>query len=148
MNRAIERELRQHLNRLVPDQQRRVLEFARTLAAPTIPGSGRIEHGGAARDGIAGGCKDAGPEAFLQGAIVRVHFGGVGRIKDRKFNSSLQQVPLRRTGRPVFGSSGRGSDERVRADPGGVSGGCRGSGVTDRRRPRAAGVCAEPGGLA
>jgi hypothetical protein len=43
MNRAIERELRQQLNRLAPDQQRRVLEFARTLAAPTIPGvSGEV----------------------------------------------------------------------------------------------------------
>jgi hypothetical protein len=37
MNRAIERELRKQLNRLAPDQQRRVLEFARTLAGPTIP---------------------------------------------------------------------------------------------------------------
>jgi len=43
MNRAIERELREQLNRLAPDQQRRVLEFARTLAAPTIPGvSGEV----------------------------------------------------------------------------------------------------------
>lgn len=38
MNRAIEREIRQQLDRLAPEQQRQVLDFARTLPAPIIPG--------------------------------------------------------------------------------------------------------------
>jgi hypothetical protein len=38
MNPAIERELREHLDQLAPDQQRQVLNFARTLAAAKIPG--------------------------------------------------------------------------------------------------------------
>jgi len=39
MNRAIERELRQQLERLAPEQQRQVLDFARALPAPIIPGA-------------------------------------------------------------------------------------------------------------
>ncbi|MGH8564255.1 MAG: hypothetical protein ACREXW_09250 [Gammaproteobacteria bacterium] len=43
MNRAIEREIRQQLERLAPDQQRRVLAFARTLAGPMFRGvSGEV----------------------------------------------------------------------------------------------------------
>ncbi|MGH8521363.1 MAG: hypothetical protein ACREVK_12085 [Gammaproteobacteria bacterium] len=43
MNRAIEREICQQLDRLTPDQHRQVLDFARTLASPMFPGvSGEI----------------------------------------------------------------------------------------------------------
>ncbi|MGH9195752.1 MAG: hypothetical protein ACRD1T_08440 [Acidimicrobiia bacterium] len=43
MNRAIEREICQQLDRLAPDQQRQVLDFARTLASPMFPGvSGEV----------------------------------------------------------------------------------------------------------
>ena len=43
MNRAIERELRQQLERLAPEQQRQVLDFARALPAAVIPGvSGEV----------------------------------------------------------------------------------------------------------
>jgi hypothetical protein len=38
MNRATEREIRQQLDRLAPEQQRQVLDFARALAAAIIPG--------------------------------------------------------------------------------------------------------------
>ena len=43
MNRAIERELRQQLERLAPEQQRQVLDFTRALPAPIISGvSGEV----------------------------------------------------------------------------------------------------------
>ena len=43
MNRALEREIRQQLERLAPEQQRQVLDFARALPAPIIPGvSGEV----------------------------------------------------------------------------------------------------------
>ncbi len=43
MNRAIEREIRQQLERLAPEQQRQVLDFARALPAPIRPGvSGEV----------------------------------------------------------------------------------------------------------
>jgi hypothetical protein len=38
MNSAVERELREQLGRLAPDQRRQVLNFARTLAATNIRG--------------------------------------------------------------------------------------------------------------
>jgi len=42
MNRAMERELREQLDQLAPDQQRQVLNFARALAAAPVRGlSGR-----------------------------------------------------------------------------------------------------------
>jgi len=40
-----------------------------------------------------------------------------------------------RAGRRLGGAGG-GCEERVRADPGRISGGCRGCGVTDRRGSR------------
>ena len=43
MNRALEREIRQQLERLAPEQQRQVLDFARALPAPIILGvSGEV----------------------------------------------------------------------------------------------------------
>jgi hypothetical protein len=68
---------------------------------------------------------------------LRTGFVDAPKKKDRKFNGSLQQVLLLRTGRPVVGWSERGWAEGFRADPGRVSGGCRGFWVTDRRGPGA-----------
>ena len=53
-----------------------------------------------------------GAEARPGGVFPRRHrrspFGRERRMKGRNFNGSLQRVPLRRTGRPVVGRSGRG----------------------------------------
>lgn len=44
---GLEQELRQHLDTLTPEQQRRVVDFARTLAAPKgVPGSDLLHFAG------------------------------------------------------------------------------------------------------
>jgi hypothetical protein len=79
----------------------------------------RVESSTAAKHGTEKsrvGAEAQSPEALFHGAIVGVL---LGREKGRNFNSSLQQVLLRRTGRPVVGWSGRGRTSEFGLTPAG-----------------------------
>ena len=75
MNPALEKELREHLDRLGPGQQQRVLDFARALAARRtcgVSGKALIRFGGAIeRDDLAiiekaieAGCEQVHPDEW------------------------------------------------------------------------------------